>query len=225
MPDLAFIATVRSLGRSALLLLALLLLLLSYPLLGETVLLRLIAGFLNAAILVTAIYALSHSRRALLTALCLAVPALGLQVFFLLNNREIVGDLLYLTYAVFYLYTIGRVLLYVLTPGRVTGDKVYAAISGYILAGLLWAATYLLVERVHPGAFSYPGKPPDWEDFLYFSFTTLTTTGYGDLVPVSPRARSFVILEQLAGTFYVAILIARLTGLYQRIAGRSAHHE
>jgi hypothetical protein len=53
------------------------------------------------------------------------------------------------------------------------------------------------------------------EDLLYFSFVTLTTTGYGDIAPVTAHARSLAILEQLAGTFYIAILIARLTGLYQ----------
>jgi Ion channel len=56
-------------------------------------------------------------------------------------------------------------------------------------------------------------------DLLYFSFATLTTTGYGDIAPVTGHARSLAILEQLAGTFYIAILIARLTGLYQ---GRGA---
>jgi hypothetical protein len=55
---------------------------------------------------------------------------------------------------------------------------------------------------------------------LYFSFTTLTTTGYGDITPVSRHSQSLSILEQMAGTFYVAILIARLAGLYQSSASK-----
>jgi hypothetical protein len=221
------IAILAKIGRSAYLLVALLILLLVYPFLGDTVGPRLIGGFLNAAILVAAAYSISRSRGAFLVALCLAAPALFLQALFLLTKNWIIGELLYLTYAAFYLFTIVHVLLYVLSAGQVTADKIHAAIAGYILCALLWCAVYLFVEHLHPGSFAVNGatslaNPLNWEDFLFYSFAALTTTGYGDIVPASAHARSLAILEQLAGTFYVAILIARLTGLYQRNGDRGS---
>jgi Ion channel len=90
-----------------------------------------------------------------------------------------------------------------------------------ILLGVAWASLYGLADNLIPGSFMIDGgrsdaaHPPTWKDLVFFSFTTLTTTGYGNSVPVAPHAQSLAILEQLTGTFYVAVLIARLAGLYQ----------
>jgi len=213
-------STWRTQGRTTYLLAALLALLFAYPFLDDSLPHRLIGGFLNVAILVTAAYAASASRRMLPVAVLLAVPSFGLQVAYSLTKDPAVGDLLFLTYAIFYGFTIVHVLRYVLMPGEVTADKICGAIAGYILTGLLWTSLYLFLDRLHPGSFFYRGMEDstqllDFPDLLYFSFITLTTTGYGDVVPVTGHARSLAILEQLAGTFYIAILIARLTGLYQ----------
>jgi len=210
----------RTRGRTTYLLVALLALLFAYPFLDDSLPHRLVGGFLNVAILVTAAYAASESRRTFLVAVFLAAPSFGLQVAHSFTRGAVVGELLFLMYAIFYGFTIVHVLRYVLTPGDVTVDKICGAISGYILAGLLWTALYLFLDQIHPGSFAYSGVKDSTElltfpDLLYFSFVTLTTTGYGDVVPVTGHARSLAILEQLAGTFYIAILIARLTGLYQ----------
>jgi hypothetical protein len=217
-------------GRSTFLLAGLLSLLFLYPFLLEGSLAqRLILGFLNVAILVAAARAATRTSRAFLAVIVfLGVPSLGLQITYLLTNNQIVGDLLSLIFATFYLFTIAHVLHYVLAPGQVTTDKIFGAIAAYILIGLFWATLYMFLNELHPGSFadsaasnSASRLPP--EDLLYFSFVTLTTTGYGDVFPVTAHARSLAIIEQLAGTFYIAILIARLTGLYQ--GGRSHRPE
>jgi hypothetical protein len=210
----------RARGRTTYLLAALLVLLLVYPFLGDSLSHRLIGGFLNITILVAAAYAAGQSRRMIALAVLLAAPSLGLQIAHVFTRDAVVAELLFLTYAIFYGFTIGHVLRYVLTAGEVTTDKIQAAIAGYILAGLLWASLYLFLDQRHPGSFSYNGASDAtnllaFQDLLYFSFVTLTTTGYGDIAPVTAHARSLAIIEQLAGTFYIAILIARLTGLYQ----------
>jgi hypothetical protein len=210
----------RALGRTTYLLAALLLLLFAYPFLDDSFPHRLIAGFLNIAVLVTAAYAASESRRMFAVGMLLAAPAFGLQVEYLLTKGAIAGELLFLTYAIFYGFTASHVLRYVLAPGKVTADKIHGAIAAYILTGLLWTSLYLFVDILHPGSFSFNGVNDStnlltFPDIIYFSFATLTTTGYGDIAPVTGHARSLAILEQLAGTFYIAILIARLTGLYQ----------
>jgi uncharacterized membrane protein len=210
----------RARGRTTYLLAALLVLLFAYPFLDDSLPHRLIGGVLNVAILVAAAYSASESRHMLPVAVLLAVPSLILQVAYSFTKDLIVGDLLFLTYAIFYGFTISHVLRYVLRPGEVTEDKIHGAIAGYILTGLLWSSLYLFLDHLHPGSFSYNITKDSedilvFADFLYFSFVTLTTTGYGDIAPVTAHARSLAILEQLAGTFYIAILIARLTSLYQ----------
>ncbi len=88
--------------------------------------------------------------------------------------------------------------------------------SPYILF-YLWAAFYAFVDVMTPNAFiAVVGeRTGHYYEFIYFSFTTLTTTGYGDIAPVSFHARALANAEQLIGIFYIALLIARLTGLYQ----------
>ena len=109
----------------------------------------------------------------------------------------------------------------VLSFGPLYADRVHAALSVYILLALFGAGAYSLVELVSRGAFSFPGGSAGASritDLLphtfHFSIATLTSTGYGDITPVAPFARSLAHLEQLTGVFYIAVLISRLVGLY-----------
>lgn len=213
-------------GRSTYLLIALLALMFAYPfILDGSLASRLILGFLNVVIMVSSAYAAAATRRTfLLVVLFLGLPVLGLQVLYLTTGSVVVFHLLFVNYLALYTFTVGHVLRYVLGPGQVTVDKIHGAISAYILIGLLWAWIYTYIDFLNPGSFAYQGaiilnRPLRIVDFAYFSFATLTTTGYGDIAPVTAHARSMAILEQLTGTFFIAILIARLTGLYR---GRSA---
>lgn len=206
-------------GRSTFLLLALLALLILYPYAPANAD-RLLFGLINSAILITAVYAVSASPRHVVTAFVIAVPSLTLQWLHISGSLAVIGLLFGVCVSIFYLYTIARVLAYVLGTGPVTADKLHAAVSAYILIALLWMVFYGIVDGFVPGSFvtgNLPGAgtPPNWRDLLFFSFTTLTSTGYGHMLPASRNAQSLAILEQLAGVFFVAILIARLAGLYQ----------
>jgi hypothetical protein len=113
---------------------------------------------------------------------------------------------------------IGEVLRYILKRGPLTGDKLHGALAGYIMIALFWALLYSLIESFAPGSFLSEqvrrGEPNTFFHLLYFSFTTLTTTGYGDIAPATDQARSVVMIEEFAGVFFVGVLIARLAGLY-----------
>jgi hypothetical protein len=120
-------------------------------------------------------------------------------------------------------YIIGCILLFVLDTGKIGTEHIYGAVCAYILIAMSYAAVYSMVEVVTPGSFQGLRKEErTWAQFLYYSFTTLSTVGYGDISAVTMRARSFSILEQITGTFYVAILIARLAGLYPAPAPAAA---
>lgn len=98
--------------------------------------------------------------------------------------------------------------------GPVTAHRLQGGIAGYLLLGLTWAAAYALLETLRPGAFSGAlGVAGGHRAFVYFSFVTLTTVGYGDVLPVHPAARSLAVLEAVTGPLYIAILLARLVSL------------
>lgn len=98
--------------------------------------------------------------------------------------------------------------------GPVNLHRIQGAVAAYLLLGLTWALAYELVAHLAAGAFSGTGLGgSERPDFVYFSFVTLTTVGYGDVTPVHPVARSLAIAEALTGQLYPAILLARLVSL------------
>ena len=101
-----------------------------------------------------------------------------------------------------------------LRSGPITFHRIQGAVAAYVLLGVIWAYAYSLVALLRPGAFSGPVSPADGpRAWFYFSFVTLTTVGYGDVLPVHPAARSLAMLEAVTGPLYLAILISRLVSL------------
>ena len=142
----------KQIGRSTYLLVAVLVVLVGYPfLLGGSLTDRLILGFLNVAILLTAAHAATETWRSfLLVAVLLGVPSFALQVVYLVTDHELFGDLLFIVYGVFYAVIIYHVLCYVLAPGSVTADKIHGAVAAYILIGILWTTAYALLDHLQP---------------------------------------------------------------------------
>jgi hypothetical protein len=98
--------------------------------------------------------------------------------------------------------------------GAVTFHRIQGAVAAYLVLGVLWAEAYGLVALLRPGAFSGSvDLGQGRHGWLYFSFVTLTTVGYGDIAPVHPAARSLAILEAVTGPLYLAVLLARLVAL------------
>lgn len=93
-----------------------------------------------------------------------------------------------------------------------------ASVTIYILLAALFSPLYNTIEALSPGSFvdNSLGQPVQWQQILYFSFVTFTTTGYGDILPINPWARSLATLEAMCGVLYVALLMGRLVGIYSQ---------
>jgi hypothetical protein len=140
----------------------------------------------------------------------------------------LVSDALAVTRAFFAVAFLGYVmavlLLFVFSNRRVTLNILCAALCVYLLLGFAWAIAYSILDILDPSAIvcTTPGRPSEvilriggggGGNALYFSLCTLTTLGYGDIVPVSPVARMLAALESVIGQLYLAVLVARLVGL------------
>jgi len=108
---------------------------------------------------------------------------------------------------------------YVLDRRPITTDKVFGAVAAYILIALSFASLFGFLQVFEPNAFSatiahgVDGRL-NWSDLMYFSFTVLTSTGFGEITPATPVARSLIVIEQVLGVMYVAFLVARLANMY-----------
>ena len=102
-----------------------------------------------------------------------------------------------------------------LFAGEITSNSIIGSICIFLLLGLIWTMLYLLVAEFIPDAFAGV-EPFNWKqnlpDYIYFSFVTLTTLGFGDMLPISPLARFLVYMEAVTGVFYMAIVVSSLVG-------------
>jgi hypothetical protein len=209
-------------GYGTVLLVALLLYVLLHPLVLGGALARIAGGVIVAAILISGTMAASRSTHLRAIGMLLAAATFCLQVAWLVTGDRPIEAAMMASFAIYCFYTAGVILRHVLSFGPLYADRVHAALSVYILLAFGWAGAYAMIEILSPGAFSIPraaGAPPDegaplLADMMHLSIATLTSTGFGDITPLAPFARSFSQLEQLTGVFYIAVLISRLIGLY-----------
>ena len=124
---------------------------------------------------------------------------------------------------------LGFILRYVYQEGPVTRQRLQGAVAAYLLITMAFALGYNLISFLIPGAFKFPDEPPKIDDprfgyiFHYFSISTITTLGYGDIIPVHPFARTLTMIEALIGQLYPAILLARLVSL--SVAHKATHSD
>jgi hypothetical protein len=200
--------------------LALLALLVVMPYLVATTQGRVLVGVLNIFILVTAVAAVKRSTLSFAIAILLGLPTLCFQILALQSGLPGHFASSWGFGAAFYAFTIANLLRYVLRRDMMTADKLYGAVAAYLMIAILWAYLYGVLQYFYPGAYAYQGTPQtlDMADLIFYSFTVLTTAGFGDVTALLIQARFATILESVTGVMYVAILIARLTGVYPIVA-------
>ena len=178
---------------------------------------------LFAVILAAGAYANAGNRRRMILIAILGLPPLAL------NLSEAVGAggyamLELVLSTIFLIYTTGTILARVLTTSRVTADTISGGIAVYFLMALIFALLFTICETATPGSFQLPDSVSlgerihmsqgDGGIFVYFSLITLTTLGYGDILPLTATARAIVGVESTIGQLYLTVLVARLVGLH-----------
>jgi hypothetical protein len=173
--------------------------------------------------MLSAVAAVGRSWFSFVIALLLVLPALVFRFLALASDLPGYLALSWGFVAIFYAFILGDLLHYVLRRDFMTADKLYGAVAAYILVAVLWANLHGVLQYFYPGAYAFGGTPKalDMAELIYFSFTALTTAGFGDYTPMLIQSRFLTIIEMVTGVMYVAILIARLTGVYPVIPKKS----
>jgi hypothetical protein len=118
--------------------------------------------------------------------------------------------------AVIYFYAAGSLIGYMLADHEITRDELFAVGATFTLVAWAFAYSYTVLQAIEPGSFTAavdPAADRSWMELLFLSFTTLSSTGLSDVVPIKPFARGVVMLEQVAGVGYIAMVVSRLVGL------------
>ena len=177
----------------------------------------------NALVILAAVAAVGRSIVSFVFVLGLAALALVSRWLALQEADPTFYDMALRFDAAVYATAIVLLLRYVFDREVITSDRLWGAAAAYLMIGVLWSFLYAMVDRAGEQSFALRGAtgPLNLLDLLYFSFGTLTTSGFGDIVPLSRVARTAAMLEGIVGQLFMAILIARLVGVYpQPTSGR-----
>jgi hypothetical protein len=200
-------------------LVALVLMLITVPLVDEFVGGEITESVLITVVLMSAVVAVGGRRRSLLVGLVLVTPAVAGKWLEHAWPHHLPREITQIAAIVFLAFVTYRLLHFILTAPKVDSEVLCAAIAVYLILGLTWGFAYILIDELNPHAFAFtvsvdPNPKMVRFQALYFSFVTLTTVGYGDIVPLSKPARLLAVAESTIGMLYTTILIARLVALY-----------
>ena len=189
---------------------------LTYPFIGDSTAGRAALSAVGTVLVLAALYAVRRTPALVWVALILGVPALvcsALEVVWPASDGVVLASAL--LHAPFYFYVSYGMIRYLFHDDRVTRDELYATGAAFTVVAWGFAYVYLAVQVLAPGSFTGAGGTGErtWFELLYLSFTTLTSVGLSDVTPVLDHARSLVMIEQVAGVLYVALVVARLVGL------------
>ena len=184
---------------------------------------------LFTCVLLWALYSIAGTQRVMLLAALVLIPTLA-STWLIEDSQQKslayidnITNIIYFGLICFYLSK------YILTSNRATLEVIFAAMCLYIMLAVLWAAIYTNLELYYVGAFSFNGQFSTeagidstklFRQMIYFSFVTISTLGYGDVLPLHRVAQNWAAVETMIGQFYIAIILARLVSLHTVEGGR-----
>ena len=178
-----------------------------------------IEAVLMTVLMLSAVRVVGGRRRMLIVGCVLAAPAVIGKWGNHVRPDLVPPQIFAISALVFIGFVVVQLLRFIFRAPRVNTEVLCVGICGYLFIGIFWASAYVLVGQLVPGSFAFSGDSSSDHQMIgveavYFSFVTLCTVGYGDIVPTSYVSRALAIFEATAGTFYVTVLIARLVALH-----------
>ena len=185
------------------------------PFVDELFRLEFIPDIFLTTVFIFAIYAISLEKKYIYIGLLLAAPMfISIWISHLFKSLELfaLGELFGALFAGF---VISLLVKFIFQEKEVTKEVIYAAVVVYLLIGIMWSFFYFILDYFYPDSFSFPEiSSPTIYRYLYFSYVTLTTLGYGDVAPLTSKAGSLVILEAITGQIYLVVIVAWLVGMH-----------
>jgi hypothetical protein len=177
---------------------------------------RAVFSVFGIAVLGLAVLAVRRTPSFTWVSMLLAIPALVLLVAQIFSEASWLSTWSAAFEAPLYFYAAISLIRYMFADHVVTADELFAVGATFTLVAWGFAYTYVVVQAVDPDSFTAavdPHDPRTWVELLFLSFTTLSSTGLSDVVPIKPFARSVVMIEQVAGVLYIAMVVTRMIGL------------
>ncbi len=198
------------------LLISILCLLILVPIFRGFVGIRILMNAFITAILISGVYAVSKKKHIPIIAALLALPmvtSIWSSYFVKIPSLVLVGDCFGIAFIAF---LVAVILSFIFGEQEVTSNVIYGAIVVYLLIAIMWAFIFSVLESIHPGSFTVGEDQIEAGRslFIYYSFVTITTLGYGDITPITATANSFSFLEAVTGQIYLVVLVARLVGMH-----------
>ena len=182
-------------------------------------------------VLLWALYSIAGTRRVIILAVVILIPTIGSTWLAEPGKEKYLAYLDNLTNILYFGLICTFLAKYILSTRRVTLEIIFASMCLYIILAILWAAIYTNLELYYGAAFSFNGQGAAeagighdnlYRNMIYYSFVTLSTLGYGDILPIHPVALNWAGLEAMIGQFYIAIVMARLVSMHTVQHGKDA---
>jgi voltage-gated potassium channel len=186
------------------------------PIIIESFDIKILISILFSLVAISATYAMTQKKYIYIISIVLLIPLI-ISLWLSFITESYIAHVSYLINSIIFLSFIAvNIILSTYRAKVVNKEVIYGAMAVYLLIGFIWSFYYGLIEYLHPGSFRdmSNGGTFGHQPFIYFSFVTLTTLGFGDITPITPVARSLVILEAVIGQLYLIINVSWLVGLY-----------
>ena len=174
-------------------------------------------NFMAIAVTFFIVYTMIEKRHYFIGAVILALVILLADINFLVHDTVHSKVIYYSLILVFYAFAVTELLINMFRTEDINANIIFSALCTYLLIGVFYSSAYIILETLVPGSFQYQSNPNlllDSFDLTYFSFTALSTVGFGDIIPVTAQAKSIVILEELTGVLYLAVIVAKMVSAF-----------
>jgi hypothetical protein len=170
-----------------------------------------------SSLLAVGVWSLRGAGRLYSAGMLVAITGIVLSILSIVRESDMLHVIALLAMFVFLLLAIFNAFRQIAVGNDINPNRIVGAVCVYLLLGVIWSIAYSVLEYMQPGSFKgltelvSPASDLDW---IYFSFVTITTLGYGDITPLTQTARSLAVAEAIVGQFYIAVLVAGLVSAY-----------